>query len=219
VQSSTPQSLTNLTDEWPTIAEIISTLTFRAGYNTNLVIIGTTLLGLAAAIVGVFALLRKQALTTDALSHATLPGIALAFLAATYLGLDGRSLPILLLGATITSTVGVLCIHAIVRFSRLHEDAAIGIVLSVFFGAGIVALSFIQANQPTGAAGLPGLIYGQAAAIQPPDVMLMAAIAIAAILATFLFLKEFALVCFNDCLLYTSPSPRDRPRSRMPSSA
>jgi ABC-type Mn2+/Zn2+ transport system permease subunit len=67
----------------------------------------------------------------------------------------------------------VVCIQAILRHSRLHEDAAIGIVLSVFFGAGIVGLSYIQANAPAGSAGLNAFIYGQAATMQPGDVLLM----------------------------------------------
>ncbi len=191
-------SLTDVSDEWPTLAEIVETMTFRAGYNTNLVIAGTTLLGLAAGIVGVFALLRKRSLMTDALSHATLPGITLAFLVAVWLGFEGRSLPVLLLGATLTGVIGVLCIQAILKYSRLHEDAAIGIVLSVFFGAGVVGLSYIQVNAPSGSGGLNAFIYGQAATMLPADVALMAAIATAAIFATLLFLKEFALVCFND---------------------
>lgn len=191
-------SITNVTDELPSFAHIVETLTFQAGYNTNLVIAGTTLLGLAAGIIGVFALLRKRSLMTDALSHATLPGIVLAFLIAGWLGFEGRSLPVLLLGATISGVLGVLCIQAILRHSRLREDAAIGIVLSVFFGAGIVGMSYIQASAAAGSAGLNRFIYGQAATMQPPDVLLMGGIALTAVLATLLFLKEFALVCFND---------------------
>jgi manganese/zinc/iron transport system permease protein len=191
-------SLQSVTDEWPSSSEILETLTLRAGYNTNIVIIAATLLGLAAGIIGVFALLRKRSLVTDALSHATLPGIGLAFLTAVALGAEGRSLPVLLVGAAVTGAVGVLCIQAILRFTRLHEDAAIGIVLSVFFGAGVVALSYIQANAPAGAAGLNDFIYGQTAAMQVRDALIMGAIALAAVLATILLLKEFALVCFND---------------------
>ena len=191
-------SITDVTDDLPTVAEIVETMTFRAGYNTNLVIAGTTLLGLAAGIIGVFALLRKRSLVTDALSHATLPGIAAAFLMAGLLGLDGRSLPVLLSGGAISGVVGVLCIQGILRYSRLREDAAIGIVLSVFFGAGVVALSYIQVNAAAGSAGLTKFIYGQTATMQPPDVILMACIAGVSVLATLLFLKEFALICFND---------------------
>ncbi|MFG0245817.1 MAG: iron chelate uptake ABC transporter family permease subunit [Phycisphaerales bacterium JB052] len=191
-------SIADVTDDWPSMAQIIETLTFQAGHNTTMVILGTTLLGLAAGIIGVFALLRKRSLMTDALSHATLPGIALAFLFAASFGLDAKSLPVLLVGATTTGVLGVLCIQAILRFSRLREDAAIGIVLSVFFGAGIVGMSYIQANAASRSGGLNHFIYGQAATMQPPDVILMGIIAGLAMLATLLFLKEFSLVCFND---------------------
>ena len=79
-------SLTDVGDERPTLAEVIDTLdAARAVTTPNLVIAGTTLLGLAAGIVGVFALLRKRSLMTDALSHATLPGIVIAFIVASAL--------------------------------------------------------------------------------------------------------------------------------------
>ena len=193
-----PGSLADVTDEWPTWSQVVETLTLRAGFNTNTVIAGTTLLGLAAGVVGVFALLRKRSLATDALSHATLPGIAIAFLVAPWFGLQGRSLPVLLLGATATGVLGVICIQAIIRHTRLHEDAAIGIVLSVFFGAGVVGLSYIQSNAATGAAGLNKFIFGQTAAMSVRDAVLMGGIALTAVAAAGLFLKEFTLVCFND---------------------
>ncbi len=179
-------------------AEVWKTLTLRAGFNTSTVILGTTLLGLAAGIVGVFALLRKRSLVTDALSHATLPGIALAFLLAPGLGVGGRSLPLLLLGATASAALSVLCIQLILRHTRLREDAAIGIVLSVFFGAGVVGLSYIQKNAPAGAAGLSHFIFGQTAAMSVGDATLMGSIALVAIGAALLFFKEFSLACFND---------------------
>jgi len=182
----------------PTLVEVWETLTLRAGFNTNTVILGTTMLGLAAGVIGVFALLRKRSLVTDALSHATLPGIALAYLAALALGVSGRSLPVLLAGAATSGVLGVLGIQAILRYTRLREDAAIGIVLSVFFGAGVVGMSYIQANAPTQAAGLDAFIYGQTAAMLPRDAALMAGIAALALLASLLLLKEFAVVCFND---------------------
>ncbi len=191
-------SLASVEDVMPSLGEIIETMTFRAGYNTNIVIIGTTLLGLSAGVIGVFALLRKRSMVSDALSHATLPGIGLAFLAGAMMGFEGRSLPVLLLGATVTGVAGVLCIQLILRHTRLREDAAIGIVLSVFFGIGIVVLSYIQNNAAVGAAGLNTFIYGQTAAMSAGDAWLMGGIAVTAVVATALLLKEFALVCFND---------------------
>ncbi|MEO0482378.1 MAG: iron chelate uptake ABC transporter family permease subunit [Planctomycetota bacterium] len=190
-------SLNHVHDRAPAFAEVFETLTFRAGFNTNIVIGGATLLGLAAGVIGVFVLMRKRSLVTDALSHATLPGIGLAFLVAVWFGFDGRTLPVLLLGATVTGVIGVLCIQVLLRLPRLHEDAAIGIVLSVFFGAGVVVLSYVQKNAPEGSAGLNTFIYGQAAAMRPPDVLLMAMIAVVAIITTLLFYKEFAVVCFD----------------------
>lgn len=181
----------------PTLAEVVRVLTFRAGYNTSTVLLGVTLLGVAGGVVGVFALLRKRALMADALSHATLPGVALAFLAALTLGFSGRSLPILLLGAAVTGVLGVVCVQLLLRVSRLREDAAIGIVLSVFFGAGIVLLSIVQNSGSANAAGLNHFIYGQTAAMRVSDAALMGGIALASILLAFLLLKEFGLVCFN----------------------
>jgi manganese/zinc/iron transport system permease protein len=196
-------SLRTVADEWPALGEWLSAMLLRGGFNTNTVIIGTTLLGLAAGVVGAFALLRKRSMMSDALSHATLPGIGLAFLAAGALGFDGRSLPVLLVGAATTGVLGVLCVQGILRHTRLREDAAIGIVLSVFFGAGVVVLSLIQKNAPAGAAGLDKFIYGQTAAMRVSDALMMGSIALVAVGAAVLMMKEFALVCFNDAFART----------------
>ncbi|MEL6796682.1 MAG: metal ABC transporter permease [Planctomycetota bacterium] len=177
---------------------LVEVLTFRGGYNTSLVIGGTALLGFAAGVVGVFALLRKRALVADAISHATLPGITAAFLATTWLGFDRAALPVLLVGAVVTGTLGVVCIQLILRHTRLREDAAIGIVLSVFFGVGVVGLTYIQANTPAGSAGLTAFLYGQAATMQPGDVRLMAGVALLSVIATAGLLKELCLVSFDE---------------------
>ncbi|MEM6391409.1 MAG: iron chelate uptake ABC transporter family permease subunit [Planctomycetota bacterium] len=193
-----PTSLTDTTDTWPTWSETVTVLTLQGGYNTTTVLISTTLLGVASGIIGVFTLLRKRALMSDALAHATLPGIALAFLAAALLGFNGRSLPVLLAGATVTGVLGVLTVQWLVRYTRIGEDASIGLVLSVFFGAGAVLLSLIQTMQTGNAAGLSSFIYGKTATLSADDARLMAGIAVAAVIAAALLLKEFSLVCFND---------------------
>ncbi|MBZ0170977.1 MAG: metal ABC transporter permease, partial [Phycisphaerales bacterium] len=194
----TTGSLTDAGFDLPAWDEVARIMTFRGGMNTSTVIAGTSLLGLAAGVIGVFALLRKRALVADALSHATLPGIVLAFLAAVGLGFDGRSLPVLMAGAVGTGVLGVLCIQLLVRHTRLHEDAAIGVVLSVFFGAGVVLLSIVQTGEHGNAAGLNHFIYGQTAAMSRSDALLMAGIGVVAIIATAVLLKEITLVCFND---------------------
>lgn len=182
------------------IGDALEVLTFQGGYNTNAVLAGSAMLGLAAGVVGVFALLRKRSLVADAIGHATLPGIVIAFLVAVSLGTSGRSLPVLLLGAAVSGALAVLCIFGILRYTRLREDAAIGIVLGVFFGVGVVLLSYVQRPENVSAspAGLHHFIYGQTAAMRAGDAMLMAGIASIAVAVTAVLFKEFALACFND---------------------
>ena len=135
-------------------------------YNTAVVLAGTGLLGMAAGIVGSFAVLRRRALLGDALSHAALPGICLAFLIV-----EARSLPALIAGAFVTAVLGMGIVTAIVRYTRTKEDAAIGIVLSVFFGAGIVLMRIIQNSDVEGSrAGLNSFIFGKTAGIVASDV-------------------------------------------------
>src|SRR5688500_9479435 len=124
---------------------------FLKDYNTRLVVGSTALLGMTAGVIGSFLLLRKRSLVGAALSHATLPGACIAFLTLTLAGLPGKSLPGLLLGALISGMVGVGCVLFIRAHTRLKDDAAMGIVLSVFFGLGIALLGVIQ-DLPAGSA-------------------------------------------------------------------
>lgn len=182
------------------IGEVLEVLSFQGGYNTNAVLAGSALLGLAAGVVGVFALLRKRSLVADAIGHATLPGIVIAFLVAVSLGASGRSLPVLLLGAAVAGFIAVACIFGLLKYTRLREDAAIGIVLGVLFGVGVVLLSYVQRPENVSAspAGLHHFIYGQTAAMRAGDAMLMAGIALSAVVVTAVLFKEVALACFND---------------------
>jgi manganese/zinc/iron transport system permease protein len=142
-------------------------------------------------------LLRKRALMGDALSHATLPGIGLAFIIATAMGAAGKSLPILLLGAVVTGVLGVLCILLLRNYTRLKEDAALGIVLSVFFGAGVAVLGIVQKMGTGSAAGLEGFIYGKTASMLSSDALLIGGAAAVVGLACALLFKEFSLLCFD----------------------
>lgn len=173
-------------------------MTLRAGFNPTVVTLGTMLLGVAAGIVGVFAVLRKRALLCDALSHATLPGICIAFLIAAGMGWQERSLAVLLAGAAVSAVLGLLAVHFIRTSTRLADDAAIGIVLSVFFGAGVVLLSLIQTVETGNQGGLKSIIYGQTAAMHSRDAMFMAVLAVTAAGLAAAFIKELALVCFDE---------------------
>ncbi|MGE0253204.1 MAG: metal ABC transporter permease [Alphaproteobacteria bacterium] len=179
------------------LAHLADILLFQAGFNTAVVTAGTTLLGIAAGIVGVFVVLRRRALVADAVSHGTLPGVALAFLGAVALGMDGRSLPVLLTGATATGILAVLAVQWIRDHTRLPEDAAIGTVLSVFFGAGIVLLSHIQTLPGGGQAGLETFLLGAAATMNRGEAVTIAVAATAALAAVALLHKEFAVLAFD----------------------
>jgi manganese/zinc/iron transport system permease protein len=149
-------------------------LFLQLGYNATLVTIGAALLGMAAGATGTFLFLRKRALVSDAISHATLPGLCLAFLVLVALGGDGRWLPGLLIGSALSAWVGLLCLSALIRRTRLTEDAAIGAVLSVFFGFGVVLLTVIQSLGTGRAAGLESFLLGSTAGLLRADALLIA---------------------------------------------
>jgi manganese/zinc/iron transport system permease protein len=152
-------------------------LTFQAGHNAAVVAAGCLAFGLAAGAVGCFVLLRGRALIADAAAHATLPGVAAAFLLAVALGLDPRALPWLLAGGGVTAALAVLAAGALARGGRVRDDAAIAVALSGGFGLGAVLLSIVQALPISGQAGLSGLLLGRAAGMAVADAWTMAAVA------------------------------------------
>ena len=176
--------------------DLIRVFTFH-DYNTRVVVAGTTLLGLAAGLIGTFLVLRRRALLSDTLSHATLPGIALAFMVMTLVTGDGKHLPALIVGAAVFAVIGTASVLAIQRFSRLKDDAALGIVLSVYFGLGIALMGMATRMDAGNAAGLSSFIYGKTASMLFFDAILIAVTAFVAALVCILFFKEFTLVCFD----------------------
>jgi len=164
-------------------------LMLQLGYNATLVTLGAALLGMAAGVAGTFLFLRKRALVSDAISHATLPGVGLAFVLMVAMGGDGRWLPGLLLGAAVSATVGLLCVQWLTTRTRLGEDAAIGAILSVFFGLGIVILTVIQTMTAGRQAGLEGFLLGSTAGMLRSDAILLA-VASAAVLGLVLILRR-----------------------------
>jgi manganese/zinc/iron transport system permease protein len=176
--------------------EVLQLLVPNAGYNTVVVLIGVALFGVAAGAAGCFAVLRKRALVTDALAHATLPGVGAAFIVASALS-TSRSLPILLVGAGAAALLASLALQAIVRHTRLAEDAAIGIVLSVFFGVGAVLITYIQSLATGDQAGLHQYIYGQTATLSAENAMFIGAVAAVVIVGIVLFFREMRLAVFD----------------------
>lgn len=179
--------------------ELFSRAISLRDYNTRVVLGGTTMLGISGGLVGTFLILRKRALAADVVSHAALPGIAIAFLAAERLAPgSGRSTNVLLLGAFVSGLLGMAMTLAIRRWTRIKDDAALAIVLGLFFGIGMALFTVVQKTKTGNAAGLSHFIFGKAASLIASDVWLIGAVsAVVTLLCCGLF-KEFSLLCFDE---------------------
>jgi manganese/zinc/iron transport system permease protein len=173
-------------------------LSFQGGYNTNVVLFGTILLGISAGAVGSFAMLKGRALVADAISHASLVGVALAFLLHSALGQQERSMPLLMLGAAVSGACAVVAIEWISKHTRLSPETAVATVSSSSFGAGIVALSATRRVEGADRAGLDELIFGSTASMTRADALLMAGLAAAALGATLALYRVLTAVAFNE---------------------
>jgi manganese/zinc/iron transport system permease protein len=160
--------------------------------NVRFVVLGSVLLTASSAIVGTFTFLNKKSLAGDAIAHAVLPGICLGFMLA------GTKNPIvLILGAFITGWIGLVLVEYISTKSRIKEDTAIGLILSVFFGIGILMLTVIQKSGNASQSGLDHFLFGKAAALVGSDLYTFLAVAVVLVLTVFLLFKEFSLLSFD----------------------
>lgn len=160
--------------------------------NVQWILFGSMLLGLSSGVIGSFAYLRKQSLMGDALSHAALPGVCIAFMLS-----GSKSIGLFLLGAAVAGVIATFGIGFITRNSRVKQDAALAIVLTVFFGIGIVLLTRIQHSGNGNQSGLDKFLFGQAASMMLSDVMIMAAISLVLVTVCSLLFKEFKLLSFD----------------------
>lgn len=162
-------------------------------YTLMIVAIGAALLGTVSGALGTYAVLRRQSLLGDAISHAALPGIAIAFL------LTGSKTPlILVLGAAIAGWLGTLLMLSVVKLTRIKYDSALGIVLSTFFGFGLVLHTLIQRTGNANQAGLDTFLFGQAATMLERDVLTMGILGGIALIIMIVFWKELKLLVFDE---------------------
>lgn len=157
-----------------------------------LILSGCCILGASSGLIGVFSFLQKKALFSDALAHAVLPGVALAFI------VSGEKNPLILIcGATLSGWLALLSIDYISLKSKIKADTAIGIVLTLFFGVGILCLTAIQKSGSAAQSGLDSFLFGKAASMQQNDVIAFSLFAVVLIALVLLFYKEFKLILFN----------------------
>jgi manganese/zinc/iron transport system permease protein len=173
--------------------------------NIMYVVLGTIILTGSAAMIGSFALLKKKVLVGDAIVHAVLPGVCLAFL------VTGTKHPIsLALGACTTGWLALVSIDQITQRSKIKEDTAIALVLSVSFGLGILLLTAIQHTGNAAQVGLSNFLFGKAAALVSDDLKTLTLLSLALIAIVVLFFKEFTLVAFDKAFAQASGLPVQR---------
>jgi manganese/zinc/iron transport system permease protein len=160
--------------------------------NTKFVVLGSILLTGSSAIVGSFTFLNKKSLIGDAIAHAVLPGICLGFI------LSGTKNPFYLIaGAFMTGWISLMAVNYITSRTRIKEDTAIGLILSVFFGIGILMLTVIQKSGNAAQSGLDHFLFGKAAALVAEDLIVFGSVAVLLLVVVFLLFKEFTLLAFD----------------------
>ncbi len=161
-------------------------------YTLRIVALGAAFLGVTSGAIGCYAVLRKQSLIGDAVSHAALPGIGLSFLIT-----GSKKIEWLLLGALIAGWLATFIIVNINRLSRVKYDNALAMILAVFFGFGLVILTYIQKIPNSNQAGLEKFLFGQASTMLQRDVILISIVSVLILLTIILFWKEFKLLSFD----------------------
>ncbi|WP_368645803.1 metal ABC transporter permease [Alkalibacterium putridalgicola] len=171
---------------------LIELFTILSDYTFQLVALGTGIIGLLSGVIGTYATLRKESLLGDALSHAALPGIGLAFVM-----IQRKELLFLMIGAIVSGLIATALIQLITRKTLVKLDSALSLVLSSFFGLGLVVLTAIQNNPNAQQAGLQSFIFGQASAMLQRDVQLIAGVGVILLTLVVLFWKEFKCYTFD----------------------
>ena len=160
--------------------------------NVRWVVIAVILMSSSSAVIGCFTFLRKRALAGDAISHAILPGICLSFLIT-----ESKNPFYLLIGAFISGWIGLYLIDYITRNTKIKTDAALGLILSVFYGIGILLLTTIQNSGNAAQSGLDKYLFGNAASMMPSDIKIFGTFSVVLLLLIFLFYDSFKLITFD----------------------
>jgi manganese/zinc/iron transport system permease protein len=160
--------------------------------NVRYVVLGTSLLMTSSALVGTFSVLQKKALVGDAVSHAVLPGVCLAFLIN-----ENKSTLGLVIGAFISGWISLIMMDKISQYSKIKQDAAIAIVLSSFFGLGLLLLTYIQQSGNASQAGLNNFLLGKTISLVWHDIIVLITLSIFIVIVTTLLFKEFFLLSFD----------------------
>ena len=162
-------------------------------------LLASLMVGILCAVIGCYVVLRGMAFMGDALAHAILPGIAIAYL------LHGN----LLLGGLIAAVIVALGIGFFSRQGELKEDTAIGILFAAALALGVALISTIR----TYAADLTHILFGNILGVSPGDLWLTAGLGGAVLVTILLLYKEFLVISFDPVLAATLRLPAERLRN------
>ncbi|WP_099021136.1 metal ABC transporter permease [Mycolicibacterium palauense] len=176
----------------------MSPIAFLLEYTFRQTVIGTALIGLTAGALGPFLYLRGQSLLSDVIGHSATGGVMGAFVVASVaLGVDGRSMLAIIIGALISGLLAVVLVHKISTTTTLGADAVMAVMLSLFFGGGLVILQWIQRSTLPQKGGIESIMFGNAATLTRADIVTVAVIAAAILLQTLILWRPLALLTFD----------------------
>ena len=191
----------------PSHVQKLADALLNSSYNQKVIYLGVVVLGCVSGLAGTFLLFRKRSLLSDTVSHATLPGIAIAFLLLEKATGNGKQMIPLMVGAFVSAWLSMQTVRLVRKYSRIKDDAALAITLTLFYGVGIVLLSVIQ-QTPTGhSSGLESYLFGMVASMVISDAYVIIGLAVICAVAILLFFKEFSLLCFDSRFAQTQGYP------------
>lgn len=171
------------------MASISQFLSALGQYNfLQAALITSILVGVMSGVIGSFIILRGLSLMGDAISHAVLPGVAVAYM----LGIN------LLLGASIFGILAAMLIGYVASHSKLKNDTAIGIVFSAFYALGFVLISLAESSN-----NLHHILFGNVLAVSDRDLITTTCVLIAVILFIVIFYKELLITSFDETFART----------------
>lgn len=166
-------------------------------------IFGSMLMCLAASLMGVFLFVRKRSLIGETLSHAAYPGVVIGAFIGSFIGFETFMPLWVLFGAIVTAFLASASLSLLQRKMKLHPDCALSLILTTFFGFGVLGASILQAFYPKQLKSLNGYLYGQVATMTDFHIFLYGILAFVVLLCIFLFYKELKIVSFDPEFFFT----------------
>jgi manganese/iron transport system permease protein len=156
-------------------------------------LLASLMVGTLCAVVGTYVVLRGMAFFGDALAHAILPGIAIAYLMSINL----------FWGALVMSLLTAVGIGYLSRRGQIREDTAIGVIFAASFALGVALLSTVR----TYSVDLTHILFGNVLGVSSTDLWLTAGLGLLVLLAVVFLYKELLVVSFDPILAATLRLP------------